>query len=206
MYLFHDAILSIFPEFYNHAYVITKKEDMCKLFNSIFSHKYNNSIEFNTGKTNSSINSIIKLENNDFLMGIQQMNIHKIWGLLTDDVYDDILLLELDKSLPYIINDKEHYEVAVIENDIIPCNTIESGYIRYKDKISKVSDLDIQLRCIGNNYRIIAIAPFHSCTIIEKNDKFLEELQKIEVLSSKDIYELKEKIHRNRTYDVYTRL
>lgn len=43
------------------------------------------------------------------------MNIHKIWGLLTDDVYDDILLLELDKSLPYIINDKEHYEVAVIE-------------------------------------------------------------------------------------------
>lgn len=56
MYLFHDAILSIFPEFYNHAYVITKKEDMCKLFNSIFSHKYNNSIEFNTGKTNSSIN------------------------------------------------------------------------------------------------------------------------------------------------------
>ena len=51
MYLFHDAILSIFPEFYNHAYVITKKEDMCKLFNSIFSHKYNNSIEFNTGKT-----------------------------------------------------------------------------------------------------------------------------------------------------------
>lgn len=54
MYLFHDAILSIFPEFYNHAYVITKKEDMCKLFNSIFSHKYNNSIEFNTGKTNSS--------------------------------------------------------------------------------------------------------------------------------------------------------
>ena len=206
MYLFHDAILSIFPEFYNHAYVITKKEDMCKLFNSIFSHKYNNSIEFNTGKTNSSINSIIKLENNDFLMGIQQMNIHKIWGLLTDDVYDDILLLELDKSLPYIINDKEHYEVAVIENDIIPCNTIECGYIRYKDKISKVSDLDIQLRCIGNNYRIIAIAPFHSCTIIEKNDKFLEELQKIEVLSSKDIYELKEKIHRNRTYDVYTRL
>lgn len=206
MYLFHDAILSIFPEFYNHAYVITKKEDMCKLFNSIFSHKYNNSIEFNTGKTNSSINSIIKLENNDFLMGIQQMNIHKIWGLLTDDVYDDILLLELDKSLPYIINDKEHYEVAVIENDIIPCNTIESGYIRYKDKVSKVSDLDIQLRCIGNNYRIIAIAPFHSCTIIEKNDKFLEELQKIEVLSSKDIYELREKIHRNRTYDVYTRL
>ena len=62
------------------------------------------------------------------------------------------------------------------------------------------------MRCIGNNYRIIAIAPFHSCTIIEKNDKFLEELQKIEVLSSKDIYELREKIHRNRTYDVYTRL
>lgn len=93
MHTFHSAILSVVPEFYNQAFAVTDKEVMCELFNSIFSRKYNQSIEFNTGIGNNSIDSIIKLENNDFLMGPRQLNIHKIWGLLTDDIYDDIFLL-----------------------------------------------------------------------------------------------------------------
>ena len=64
----------------------------------------------------------------------------------------------------------------------------------------------VQERYVGNDYKIIAIAPFHSCTIIEQNDKFLEKLQTVEVLQQNDIYELKEKIHMNRTYDVSMRL
>lgn len=72
--------------------------------------------------------------------------------------------------------------------------------------VRKVTDLDIQERFIGNDYKVIAIAPFHSCTIIDKNDKFLEKLQKKETLKSEDIYDLKEKIHMNRTYDVSMRL
>ena len=46
---------------------------------------------------------------------------------------------------------------------------------------------------MGDEYKVIAIAPFHSCAIIEKNDRFLEEMQKIESLESEDIYALKEK-------------
>lgn len=207
MYVFHDAILSVVPEFYNRAFAITDKEVMRELFNSIFSGTYNQPIEFNTGTGNNSVYSILKLENDDFLMGSRQLNIRRIWGLLTDDIYDDILLLEIDVSLPYVIENEEHYLVAVIENEyIVPYSAIASGYVRYKGKVQKVSDLNIQERYVGNDYKVIAIGPFHSCTIIEKNDRFLKELQKVEVLESENIYELKEKIHMNRTYDVSMRL
>lgn len=207
MYTFHSAILSVVPEFYNQTFAVTDKEVMCELFNSIFSRKYNQSIEFNTGIGNNSIDSIIKLENNDFLMGPRQLNIHKIWGLLTDDIYDDIFLLEIEESLPYVIDGKEYYTVEVIENNqIVPYTAIASGYVRYKDKVQRVLDLDIQERYIGNDYKVIAIAPFHSCTIIGKNDRFLEELQKVETLKPEDIKALKQKIHMNRSRDVSMRL
>ena len=207
MYEFHDAVLSVVPEFYNQAFAITDKETMYELFNSIFGCKYNQPLEFNTGIGNNEVDSIIKLENDDFLMGTRQLNIRCVWGLLTDDVYDDILLLEIDKSSPYIIDGKECCYVAVIENeDIVPYNEISSGYVRYKGNVHKTTNLRVQERYVGNDYKIIAIAPFHSCTIIEQNDKFLEKLQTVEVLQQNDIYELKEKIHMNRTYDVSMRL
>lgn len=207
MYTFHDAILSIVPEFYNDAFAITDKDVMSELFHSIFTRKYNQSLEFNTGKGNNQISSIIKLENNDFLMETRQLNIRRIWGLLTDDIYDDILLLEIDESSPYIIEGKEHHLVAVIENEhIVPYGAVLSGYVRYNGKVHKTSNLNIQERYVGYDYKVIAIAPFHSCTIIEENDRFLKELQAIEVLQQEDIYELKKKIHMNRTYDVSIRL
>lgn len=207
MHVFHNAILSVVPEFYDQAFAITDKEVMCELFNSIFSHRYNQSIEFNTGIGNDSIYSIIKLENDDFLMGSRQLNISKIWGLLTDDVYDDIFLLEIGASSPYVIEGKEYQIVEVIENDqIVPYDAIASGYVRYKGKVQSISDLHIQERYVGNDYKVIAIAPFHSCAIIEENDRFLEQLQKIEVIKSEDIYALKRKIHMNRSYDVSMRL
>ncbi len=89
---FHRAILSVVPEFYNHPFVIKDKSIMCELFNSICNNDYNSSLEFNTGIGNSDIHSIIKLENNEFLMDYNQLNILNVWGFLTDDVYDDILL------------------------------------------------------------------------------------------------------------------
>ena len=207
MRVFHKAILSVVPRFYNYAFAVTDKEVMCKLFNKIFSGKYNHKIEFNTGKGNNPIDSIIKLENNDFLMGTRQLNIRKIWGLLTDDVYDDIFLLEIDESLPYVIEDEEHYRVAIIENEyIVPYNEIASGYVRYKGKVQEVSNLDIQERFIENDYKVIAIAPFHSCTIIGENDRTLEKLQEIEALKPENIYGLKKEIHMNRAYDINSRL
>lgn len=208
MHEFHDAILNVVPEFYNKAISITDKQMICDLFDSIFERKYNYQIEFNSGKGNNTISSIIKLENGDFLMdNYRQLNIRCVWGLLTDDIYDDILLLEIDESSLYEIGGKTYSAVAVIENEeIVPYDNISSGYVRYKGKVHKTTELKIQDRFISNDYKVIAIAPSQSCTIIEKNDIYLLQLQKIGQLTPKDIYELKNKIHMNRTRDVSMRL
>ena len=207
MYTFHSAILSVVPEFYNHALSISDKDVMCQLFESIFAQKYNRELEFNTGVANNSVSSIIRLENNDFLMNYRQLNIKNIWGLLTDDVYDDILLLVVDNSLPYTINGTAHQAVAVIEsNTFVPVESISSGYVRYNGKVYKASDLKIQERYVLNDYKIFAIAPFHNCTVIDKNDGVLCEMQSIDKVCDKDIYDLKKKIHMNREYDISIRL
>ena len=207
MYEFQSAVLSVVPEFYNRAFSITDKEDMCALFEQIFSRKYNRTLWFNTGKGDNSVSSIIKLENNDFLMGGRQLNIRKVWGLFTNDVYDDILLLEIDDSLPYIIDGIENYSIAVIENEyIVPCEEISSGYVRYNGKVHKVTDLNVQERFVLNDYKVIAIAPYQNCAVIEENDQYLRNLQTIGELQEEDIYSLKKRIHRNKTYDVSMRL
>ena len=211
MFEFHEAIVSVVPEFFNSVYNITDKGVMSELFNSIFSCKYNESLCFNTGIGNNSISSIIKLENDDFLMEERQLNIRKVWGFLNDSVYNDILLLEIDNSSPYKIEGKEYYHVAVIKNedgkeDIVPYEKTLSGYIRYNDKVHKISDLTVQERKIRNDYKVIVIAPSHNCTIIPENDKFLEKLQCINELQQEDIRELKRKIDKNKSKEVLRRL
>ena len=207
MHKFHMAILSVVPEFYKNAFAISDKDEISKLFNSIFKEQYDRSLEFNTGIGNNEISYIIRLENDDFLMDYRQLNIRRVWGLLTDDNYDDILLLEIDESLPYVIDGKEYYHIAVIENEeIVPFSAISSGFVRYKGSVHKVTDLSIQERFIGNDYSVIAIAPYHSCTVFDENDSFLAGMQNIEILQKEDVYNLKKKIHMNRTYDVSIRL
>ena len=78
MYVFHSAILSVVPEFYNQAFAITDKKVMCELFNSIFSGKYNQPIEFNTGIGKNSIYSKIKLDKNEFVIESLQLNVLNI--------------------------------------------------------------------------------------------------------------------------------
>ena len=44
MYKFHNAVLSVVPEFYKQAFAIDNKEVICELFKSVFSQQYNNSL------------------------------------------------------------------------------------------------------------------------------------------------------------------
>lgn len=207
MYLFSESVRSVVPEFYNKPYYIEDKDEIEILFTSIFSKEYTRSIEFNSGKGNDTIKSIIRLENDDFLMDFRQLNILRVWGYMSSDIYDDILILELGESEPYIINGKSETYVAVIENDeIIPALQLESGFIRFKNKVVAVSGLNIQERYINTEYKYIAIGPFHNCAIIEENDKFINRLQTKEQLSAEDIVELKRDIHMNRTHEVSMRL
>ena len=69
-----------------------------------------------------------------------------------------------------------------------------------------VRSLHIQERYIGNDYRVIAIAPFHNCAVIDKNDDFLKELQGKNSITQADIYQLKRDIQKNKAYDVIEKL
>lgn len=204
---FSSAVLSVVPEFYNKVHYIEDKNEIQDLFYKIFSKKYNRPIEFNSGEGNNTINSIIKLENDDFLMDYKQINIIRVWGLLTSYVYDNILLLELGESKTYMINGKEYYGIAKIENDeVVPIDSIESGFVRYKDKVIDTDNLNIQERYVNTDYKVIVIGPFHSCSIIEKNDKFIYDLKSKSPIVVDDILKLKKQIHMNRARDVEFRL
>lgn len=204
---FQKAVLSVVPEFYNQAFCITDKGMMADLFSRIFQVKYNRQLLFNTGIGDNDVSSIIKLENDDFLMDTRQLNIRCIWGLFTNSVYDDILLLEVDDSVLYEIDGKQVNYVAVInDTEILPYNAIESEFVRYHGAVCDVRSLHIQERYIGNDYRVIAIAPFHNCAVIDKNDDFLKALQGKTPITQADIYQLKRDIQKNKAYDVIEKL
>lgn len=207
MIKFHDAILSVVPECYNQPFFIDDKTEICQLFNAIFERSYDKSIWFNTGIGNSEISSICEIENHSFLMDWRELNIQCVWGFLTADLYDDILLIEVGESAPYEIGGEEYWGVAVIENDeMVPIDEIEGGYVRYKGSVHKTSSLNIQERYIRNEYKKIAIGPSSNCTIYSRNDVFLEALQKKDKLKSEDLFELKNQIHMNRPNEVTDRL
>ena len=116
------------------------------------------------------------------------------------------MLLEIGKSYPYIIDGKEYNAIALIENNVmVPARLIESGYVRYNERVYNINELNIEERYINNNYKIIAIAPFHNSTVIEQNDIFMEKLQNIDELSKWDVNRLKKQIVSNIAYDVAMR-
>ena len=130
-------------------------------------------------------------------MDFGQINIKKIWGYFTDFIYDDILLLELENSLGYEIDGETYYSVGVVENKgTFPREEIDSGYIRYEDKVYNVSKLNIQYRDIMNCYNIVAIAPSKNCILMCDNDVYLKELQNKGKITKEDIINLKLRIKK----------
>ena len=84
MYTFQDAVLSVFPEFYDQVYEVRGKDDIEMLFNRILNASYNAPLEYNSGIGNSQINEIRRIENDDFLIDDLQVRIECVWGMFTD--------------------------------------------------------------------------------------------------------------------------
>ncbi|PJI06560.1 MULTISPECIES: serine/threonine-protein kinase [Clostridium] len=203
MYMFSDIIRSINPDFYNNVSYIEDKKQINKLLSKISKAKFNRRIEFNTGIGNDTIEKIQLLSNGNFLINGNEIKIKRVWGSLSSNFYDDILILELDKILPYKINGNECYGVAVIENkEIIPIDKIESGYVKIDNKVYKREDLKIEERYINTSYKKILIGTFGQCTIFYKNDEYIEEIQNVPCLNKEIIINLKNKISRNKAEDV----
>lgn len=207
MYTFQDAVLSAFPEFYDRVYQVRGKDNIERLFNRILSASYNAPLEYNSGIGNSQINEIRRIENDDFLIDNLQVRIECVWGMFTDCLYDDVLLLELGKVSPYVINGEEYTHVVVTEDGgIYPYEDASSGYIRLDDGVHSTKELNLQERRIDNDYRIVVIGTYLSCATLEENDHTLKELQGICRVEPNDIEHLRMEIRKHKAIEVKIRL
>lgn len=207
MYIFNDIMSSTNPDFYRSVSYIDNIDEIKSFFNKLKNANLRKEIEFNTGIGNNTISKIKYLENGNFLIDTSEVTINKIWGSISEDIYNDICILELRPSLPYIINQKEYLGVAKINDEvIIPVEKIQSGYVRIDGLVHKTKDLKIEERYIYNEYNYMVLGAFHQCSVISKNDKHMRKLQEVVNLNKEIILELKKDISINKTYEVEMRL
>lgn len=205
MYQLSRIVRSTIPELYNHVGFTEDSKEISELIRKLNTCKTNRPFEFNTGISNNTISIFEELENGNYLLNSREIRIVRIWGIVTDSAYDDLLILVVSEPEPYTIDGEKYYGVAVINNeDIIPVDKIPAGYIRYRGEVCSVSDLKIQERYIYPNEKekYFTIGAFHQCSIISKNDQYIEQIQEFDNLNEKILIELKRKISRNRTHDV----
>ena len=180
MFILHDILSSTNPDFYNGVSYIDDVEEMKNFRNKLNNGEFKRRIEFNTGIGNDTVKKITYLNNGNFSIDGREITIEKIWGSVSDDLYNDICILELTPSIPYTINGEEYFAVAIINDElIVPIEKIQSGYIKIDGIVHKTQALKIEERQIYNEYKYIVLGTFHQCSIIVENDEYIESLQKI---------------------------
>lgn len=207
MYILNDIMRSTNPDFYRNVSYIDNIEEIKSFFDKINNGNFKKEIEFNTGIANNTISKIKYLENRNFLLDSEEVTISKIWGSVSENIYDDICILELQPSSPYIIDGEEYFEVAIINDKLIfPMWKIQSGYIKIDDVVYETKDLKIEKRYIYNECKYMLLGAFHQCSIIPENDKHIKGLQEATVLTKEIVLELKRSISKNKTYEIKKRL
>lgn len=198
MYLFADIMNSTNPNFYNNVSYIDDVRKMKLFFDKLNDTNFNRKIWFNAGIGNNTISEIKHLENGNFTIDTREIGINRIWGITTDNVYDDICILELKPVAPYIINGEEYFGIAKINDEkIVPVEKIASGYVEINDHVYNVRDLKIEERYIYNDYKYIVLCTLKQCCQLTENDGYIEELQKESKLTREIILELKKNISKN---------
>ena len=182
---FSSAVVSIIPECFEKIYSTTNSSYIDDVFNNINNLLLNCDIWFNTGWSNNNIKQLKKLENGNYLINNNEINISKIWLSFHNSYYEDILLIELGEVKPYKIKGKDYSEIAILDNkDIVSLEDIASGWIRVNDKVKKVSDLKVEIREIftptlrnGICEKYMLIGTEKHCSIVSPNDQILRNLQ-----------------------------
>lgn len=201
-------VRSTVPEFYQNVHSCEDKKEINELIAKISKEETNKPFEFSTGTLNDTITNIKALDNGNYLLNDKEINIVRIWGTFSISVYDDVLIFEVEPVKPYIIDGIEYSGVAVIENDlIVPIEKVESGYIRYKGEVQSTAELDIEERYIHyDSDRYFAIGAFQQCSVLMKNDKYINSLQSFDKLDSKTLINLVKQIRKNKSFDVSMRM
>lgn len=198
MRTFSDLITNIIPEAFYKVATVTNKDDINQLVLELSNGKFNNRLLFTRGSLKNYIDLFKPIDNGHYLLNYYEIDITRIWTLLGDNLYDDLLILETNAVEPYIIDDKKYDYVVVINNkDIIPYEDTYSGKIRYKGKVHKLEELNIEKRYTKQIGKYIVIGTSMHCSIIGENYKHIEALQNCNELSEEIIKNLRTDIGKN---------
>lgn len=130
---FQDAIHSAFPECYDSIHCIEDPAIIRDLLDSINTPTYDNRLWYNDGRHNLEIYYYEPLDENNYIINNCQHVIKKIWCITSDNLYDDLFLLEWETPEPYVINGKQNTRVLRLNGKIYPGDTIDTGKIRLED-------------------------------------------------------------------------
>lgn len=179
-----------------------------RLIENINTKRFKKELWFNTGIGNNSITSLKYLNDNRILIDESEFKVKKLWLYAGDSLYDDVLMIEVDKNIqPFVINDREFYSAVIIDEEVIlEPYYYESGYIEINDEVKKLSEIDFEYRVKRNDYKFILIGTEYNCTIIEENDSILRYLQDSDINDSSDLSEFIKKIRSKKHREVYLRM
>jgi len=169
---------------------------------------FNQELWYNTGLGNNEFTKIEHLKNGNYLLCGREIIIEKIYALVTNNYYDDLLILKIENPALYMIDGEEYDHIMIINNEILePYYKIESGYYRFKDgHVESFKNLDIQERTTYRGFadaeKYIVIGVQEHCSIISENDQWIEQLQEHETLSPEIMRDLQKNISKNKTYNV----
>ena len=189
--LFDKIIRSSCPEAYLGFFFANDAEDIKRFMQNLASNLkvFEKKPWFDTGLSNSQIDSIKLLNNGNWLLNSNELKIHGIWFRSWYNAYADVVILELEEPDPYIIEGKEYSVVACINNqEIIDMDKVNSGYVRINGEPVSVGSLNVEIRSQwskvlhGNNMHMFIGSKYHSTMQWELSslrlrlfDKHLEE-------------------------------
>lgn len=210
MHLFQEAVARAVPQNYGGVNAIEKEEKIEQILANIgecIQKKCD--IWFSNGTANSSIRAIKRLDDKTYLFGSSRFKIVKMWCSVSENLYDDLVLLETVKPEPYIINGKTENNVAVINGKaMVPLEDIASGYVQYEGEVHAVKDLDIEERYgrWQEDERYVAIGVKCHCVIRSKSDWILRDLQEISELTPADVEKAKRRSKKNISPEIASKL
>ena len=208
MYTFNDVVRSVLPEAYRLPYETENSQIIEELIQRLDEATFNQELWYNTGLGNNEFTKIEHLENGNYLLCGREIIIEKIYALVTNNYYNDLLILKIENPALYMIDGEEYDHIMIINNEIIePYYKIESGYYRFKDgHVESVKNLDIQERTTYRGFadteKYIVIGVQDHCSIISENDQWIEQIQGKEKLSPEIMRDLQKNISKNKTYNV----
>ncbi|NSE31832.1 serine/threonine protein kinase [Faecalicatena fissicatena] len=208
MYTFNDVVRSVLPEAYRLPYETENSKIIEELIQKLDEAIFNQELWYNTGLGNNEFTKIEHLKNGNYLLCGREIIIEKIYALVTNNYYDDLLILKIENPALYMIDGEEYDHIMIINNEILePYYKIESGYCRFKDgHVESFKNLDIQERTTYRGFadaeKYIVIGVQEHCSIISENDQWIEQLQEHETLSPEIMRDLQKNISKNKTYNV----